>query len=57
VYGQEAVLPWEITAGSRRIEFQKDLTAEEYATLMTMLRTSQSSGFGHLKRSRKIKPI
>jgi hypothetical protein len=34
VYGQEAVLPWEIMAGSRRIEFQNDLTAEEYATLM-----------------------
>jgi hypothetical protein len=29
VYGK-AVLPWEITAGSRRIEFQNDLTAEEY---------------------------
>jgi hypothetical protein len=35
VYGQEAVLPWEITAGSRRIEFQNDLTAEEYAALMS----------------------
>jgi hypothetical protein len=34
VYGQEAVLPWEITIGSRPIEFQNDLTAEEYATLM-----------------------
>jgi hypothetical protein len=34
VYGQEAVLPWEITAGSKRIEFQNDLTAEGYATLM-----------------------
>jgi hypothetical protein len=34
VYGQEAVLPWEITAGSRRVEFQNDLIAEEYATLM-----------------------
>jgi hypothetical protein len=34
VYGQEAVLPWEITAGSRRIEFQNDLTAEEYAALI-----------------------
>jgi hypothetical protein len=34
VYGQEAVLPWEITAGSRRIEFQNDLTTEEYAALM-----------------------
>jgi hypothetical protein len=35
VYGQEAMLPWEITAGSRRVEFQNDLTAEEYATLMS----------------------
>jgi hypothetical protein len=35
VYGQEAVLPWEITAGSRRIEFQNELTAEEYAALMS----------------------
>jgi hypothetical protein len=35
VYGQEAVLPWEITAGSRRIEFQNDLTTEEYAALMS----------------------
>jgi hypothetical protein len=34
VYGQEAVLPWEITVGSRCIEFQNDLTVEEYATLM-----------------------
>jgi hypothetical protein len=34
VYGQEAVLLWEIMAGSRRIEFQNDLKAEEYATLM-----------------------
>jgi hypothetical protein len=34
VYGQEVVLPWEITAGSRRVEFQNDLTAEEYAALM-----------------------
>jgi hypothetical protein len=35
VYGQEAVLPWEITAGSRRIEFQNELTAEGYAALMS----------------------
>jgi hypothetical protein len=35
VYGQEAVLPCEIMAGSRRIEFQNDLTAEEYAALMS----------------------
>jgi hypothetical protein len=34
MHGQEAVLPWEIKAGSRRIEFQNDLTAEEYAALM-----------------------
>jgi hypothetical protein len=34
VYGQEAVLPWKITVGSRRIEFQNDLIAKEYATLM-----------------------
>jgi hypothetical protein len=34
VYGQEAILPWEVTASSRRIEFQNDLTAEEYASLM-----------------------
>jgi hypothetical protein len=34
VYGQEAVLPWEITAGSRRVESQNDLTAEQYAALM-----------------------
>jgi hypothetical protein len=34
VYGQEAVLPWEIMASSRRVEFQNDLTAKEYAALM-----------------------
>jgi transposase InsO family protein len=28
VYGQEAVLPWEITAGSRRVEFQNNITAK-----------------------------
>jgi uncharacterized radical SAM superfamily Fe-S cluster-containing enzyme len=35
VYGQEAVLPWEITASSRRIEFENDLTAKEYVALMS----------------------
>ena len=35
VYGQDAVLPWEITARSRRVEFQNDLSAEEYAALMS----------------------
>jgi hypothetical protein len=34
VYGQEAVSPWEIMASSRCVEFQKDLTAKEYAALM-----------------------
>jgi hypothetical protein len=34
VYGQKTVLPWEIMAGLRRVEFQNDLTAEEYAALM-----------------------
>ena len=34
VYGQDAVLPWEITAGSKHVEFQNDLTTEEYAALM-----------------------
>ena len=35
VYGQDVVLPWEITARSRRVEFQNDLSAEEYAALMS----------------------
>ena len=34
VYGHEAVLPWEIRLGSRRVTFQDQLTAEDYATLM-----------------------
>jgi hypothetical protein len=34
VYGHEAILPWEIMASSRRVEFQNNLTAEEYAALM-----------------------
>jgi hypothetical protein len=34
VYGQETVLPWEITVDSRCVEFQNNLIAEEYAALM-----------------------
>ena len=34
VYGHEVVLPWETRLGSRRITFQDQLTAEDYATLM-----------------------
>jgi len=35
VYGHDAVLPWEIKTGSRRLSFQDQLAANDYATLMT----------------------
>ena len=34
VYGHEAVLPWETRLGSKRVMFQDQLTAEDYAALM-----------------------
>nr|CAD40169.2 OSJNBa0061A09.8 [Oryza sativa Japonica Group] len=34
VYGHEAVLPWEVRIGSRRIELQDGLIADEYYNLM-----------------------
>nr|ABA95996.1 retrotransposon protein, putative, unclassified [Oryza sativa Japonica Group] len=34
VYGNEAVLPWEVRISSRRTELQNDLTADEYYNLM-----------------------
>jgi transposase InsO family protein len=34
VYGHDVVLPWEIKTGSRRLSFQDQLTADDYATLM-----------------------
>jgi hypothetical protein len=34
VYRQEVVPPWEITTGSRSVEFQNNLTVEEYVALM-----------------------
>jgi len=34
VYGHDAVLPLEIKAGSRRLSFQDQLTADDYATLI-----------------------
>jgi len=34
VYGHDAVLPWEIKTGSRRMSFQDQLAADDYATLM-----------------------
>jgi len=33
-YGHDAVLPWEIKARSRRLSFQDQLAADDYATLM-----------------------
>jgi len=34
VYGHDAVLPWEMTTGSRRISLRDELIAEEYSNLM-----------------------
>jgi len=34
VYGHEAVLPWEIKVGSRRVAFEEGLTAGNYKSLM-----------------------
>ena len=34
VYGHEAVLPWELRLGSKRVAFQDQLTADDYAALM-----------------------
>ena len=34
VYGHEVVHPWETRLGSRRVMFQDQLIAEDYATLM-----------------------
>jgi len=34
VYGHDAVLPWEIKAGSRQLSFQDQLIADDYTTFM-----------------------
>jgi hypothetical protein len=34
VYGHDAVLPWEIKIGSRRIRSQDQLTVDDYDILM-----------------------
>ena len=34
VYGHNAVLPWEVQTGSRRVMLQNDLTAEAYKNLI-----------------------
>jgi hypothetical protein len=58
VYGQEVVLPWEIIASSRHVEFQNDLTSEEYAALMVTItsKISRNSGFGHYRESKRTRP-
>jgi hypothetical protein len=57
VYGQDAVLPWEITAGSRRVEFQNDLTAKEYVALMNdNIEDLTELRLWSLEKIKKIKP-
>ena len=34
VYGHNAILPWEVRTGSRRVTLQNDLSAEVYKNLM-----------------------
>lgn len=34
VYGHEAVLPWEVKTGSRRLFGQDQLSADDYSALM-----------------------
>ncbi|TKC13315.1 transposase family protein [Robertmurraya kyonggiensis] len=34
IYGHEAVLPWELKIGSRRVEFQNEIIADEYSIIM-----------------------
>ena len=34
MYGHNAVLPWEVQTGSRRVTLQNDLSAEVYKNLM-----------------------
>ena len=34
VYGHDAVLPWDLKMGSRRVTFQDQLTTDEYSALM-----------------------
>ena len=34
VYGHDAVLPWELKTGSRRVSLQNQLTTDDYSSLM-----------------------
>ena len=36
VYGQEAVMPWEISIGSRRVALQDKISADDYSSLMNI---------------------
>ena len=36
VYGQEAVMPWEINIGSRRVALQEKISADEYSSFMNI---------------------
>jgi transposase InsO family protein len=57
VYEQEAVLPWVTMAGSRRVEFQNDLTAEEYAALMNdNIEDLTELSLWSLRKSKRTRP-
>ena len=34
VYGHDAVLPWKLRTGSRRVSLQDQLTADDYSNMM-----------------------
>ena len=34
VYGHDAILPWELKTGSRRVSLQDNLSADDYSALM-----------------------
>ena len=36
VYGQEAVMPWEINIGSRHVALQEKISADEYSSFMNI---------------------
>ncbi|XP_039788090.1 uncharacterized protein LOC120654578 [Panicum virgatum] len=36
VYGQEVVMPWEISIGSRRVALQDRISADDYSSLMNI---------------------
>jgi hypothetical protein len=57
IYGLEVILQWEITVGSRRVEFQNDLTTEEYAALMNNnVKDLTELRLGRWRKSKRIIP-